>query len=177
MLKRANLKYLALTFVLLFFFHWALVTNRPKSSFSKSRVSSELSEFDTDFQSKVIGSYDELNINRTEKTAKANACFVVLIRNTDLHNFRWSMRQLEDRFNHKYNYPYVFLNDVPFTEEFIKYTSSLTNAKTEYGKCVIPKEYWSVPDYIDMETVNKNMDRMSKEGVLYGGSLPYRHMC
>jgi len=43
------------------------------------------------------------------------------------------MRQLEDRFNKKYNYPYVFLNDVPFTEEFKELTSALTKGKTEYG--------------------------------------------
>ena len=28
------------------------------------------------------------------------------------------MRQLEDRFNWKYNYPWVLLNDEPFTDEF-----------------------------------------------------------
>jgi alpha 1,2-mannosyltransferase len=28
------------------------------------------------------------------------------------------MKQMEDRFNKKYNYPYVFLNEEPFTDEF-----------------------------------------------------------
>ena len=29
------------------------------------------------------------------------------------------MKQLEDRFNKKFNYPYVFLNEEPFSEDFI----------------------------------------------------------
>ena len=31
------------------------------------------------------------------------------------------MEQMEDRFNKKFQYPYVFLNDVPFDETFKKY--------------------------------------------------------
>ena len=30
------------------------------------------------------------------------------------------MRSLEDRFNRDYKYPWVFLNDEPFTEEFME---------------------------------------------------------
>ncbi|CAG8560078.1 4127_t:CDS:2, partial [Dentiscutata heterogama] len=160
MVKRANLKYLGLTLVVLFFFHWALVKNRPKSSFSTPWVLT-----DPDITSKVIVPAG-IEMNYTKEPDRANACFVVLIRNSDLHNFRPTMRQLEDRFNRKYNYPYVFLNDVPFTEEFKKYTSALTKAKTEYG--LIPYEYWSVPDYIDMGVVKQNMEKMESEGVLYG---------
>lgn len=155
--------------VVLFFFHWALLTNRPKSSFSTPWVLT-----DPELPSKVIGGPYEFE-NVTEESNSANACFVVLIRNTDLHSFRPTMRQLEDRFNHKYNYPYVFLNDVPFTEEFKKYTSALTKAKTEYG--LIQSEHWSVPDHIDMDVARQNMQIMADEQVLYGGSLPYRHMC
>jgi len=28
------------------------------------------------------------------------------------------MKQMEDRFNKKFNYPYVFLNEQPFSDEF-----------------------------------------------------------
>jgi hypothetical protein len=31
-----------------------------------------------------------------------------------------SMKQMEDRFNKKYNYPYVFLNEEAFSDEFKK---------------------------------------------------------
>lgn len=49
---------------------------------------------------------------------RANATFVVLARNSDLDGIIRSIRDVEDRFNRKYNYPYVLLNEVPFTEEF-----------------------------------------------------------
>ncbi|CAG8825231.1 33102_t:CDS:1, partial [Racocetra persica] len=67
-----------------------------------------------------------------EQGGKANACFIVLTRNSELNSVRYSLRQLEDRFNHKHNYLYVFLNDKPFTQEFINFTSAMTKAKTSY---------------------------------------------
>lgn len=66
-------------------------------------------------------------------TTRVKACFVVLVRNSDLHDMRRTVHNLEERFNSKYNYPYIFLNDVPFTDEFKELTSSLTNAVTKYG--------------------------------------------
>lgn len=49
---------------------------------------------------------------------KANAAFVFLARNSDLAGVMESMKHMEDRFNKKFNYPYVFLNDVPFDKKF-----------------------------------------------------------
>jgi alpha 1,2-mannosyltransferase len=49
---------------------------------------------------------------------KANASFVMLVRNSDLSGIMSSMKQIEDRFNRKFQYPYVFLNDEPFTQSF-----------------------------------------------------------
>ncbi|CAG8741943.1 11723_t:CDS:2, partial [Acaulospora morrowiae] len=174
MLKRNNLRYFGLAVVTLFFFHWVLTAINPKSGYSKFE-SSEQSDFDKE----VVPPHKEQNIinhdSQEIQYGKVKAAFVVLIRNNDLHSFRATMRQLEDRFNHKYNYPYVFLNDEPFTDEFKKLISVMTKAKTEYG--LIPKEHWSVPDWIDMERARKSMAKMREEQVIYGGSLPYRHMC
>ena len=75
-----------------------------------------------------------LNPHITKSYSRVNACIVVLARNDELHQLRFSMRQFEDRWNKKYNYPYVFLNDEEFTEEFKKYTSAMTQSKTKYGK-------------------------------------------
>jgi alpha 1,2-mannosyltransferase len=49
---------------------------------------------------------------------RANATIVMLVRNAELEGALNSIRQLEDRFNRKHGYPYVFLNDVAFTENF-----------------------------------------------------------
>jgi alpha 1,2-mannosyltransferase len=46
---------------------------------------------------------------------------VVPARNTDLNGVIKSVKQMEDRFNKKFGYPYVFLNEQPFEENFIKF--------------------------------------------------------
>jgi alpha 1,2-mannosyltransferase len=48
----------------------------------------------------------------------ANATFVMLCRNSELEGVISSIRQIEDRFNKNYRYPWVLLNDEPFTEVF-----------------------------------------------------------
>jgi alpha 1,2-mannosyltransferase len=49
---------------------------------------------------------------------KANAAIVSLARNGDIDGIVSSMKQMEDRFNKRYGYPYVFLNEEEFSEEF-----------------------------------------------------------
>lgn len=53
-------------------------------------------------------------------TRKANAAFVVLARNGDLPGILESIKQMEDRFNKKFKYPYVFLNEEEFSDDFKK---------------------------------------------------------
>ncbi|KAJ8657512.1 hypothetical protein O0I10_006814 [Lichtheimia ornata] len=110
-----------------------------------------------------------------QNSTRAKAAFVILTRNKEVDGVRQAMRQLEARFNHKFNYPYVFLNDEPFTEEFKHLTSSLTSAETKYG--LIPVEHWSVPSWIDDEKAAMERKKMEENDILYGGSLAYRHMC
>ncbi|KAG1472263.1 hypothetical protein G6F56_001641 [Rhizopus delemar] len=106
---------------------------------------------------------------------RVKAAFVVLARNSELYALRSSMRYLEDRFNHKYNYPWIFLNEQPFTEEFKNLTSMMTNAEVHYG--LVPKEHWSYPDWIDQEHAAECRKDLEDRGIIYGGSESYRHMC
>ena len=46
-----------------------------------------------------------------------------------------SMRDLERTWNSKFNYPWTFFNDEPFTEQFKKMTQAETKAKCYYGAC------------------------------------------
>ena len=71
---------------------------------------------------------------RKPQRGRMKAAFVTLIRNSELWDIVKSIRQIEDRFNRHYHYPWVFLNDVPFSEEFINITSSLISGETKYGK-------------------------------------------
>ena len=67
------------------------------------------------------------------QTGRTKAAFVTLTRNFELWDLVNSIRQIEDRFNWNYHYPWVFLNDVPFTDEFISVTSKLVSGGAKYG--------------------------------------------
>lgn len=54
----------------------------------------------------------ELQRNGTEK-----ATLVMLVRNREIREALSSMRNVEDRFNRRFRYPWTFLNDKPFTKE------------------------------------------------------------
>ncbi|KAL7329930.1 hypothetical protein PS15p_204939 [Mucor circinelloides] len=106
---------------------------------------------------------------------RVKAAFVILARNSDLQGIRQSIRQMEDRFNKKFNYPYVFLNEEYFTDEFKQKTSDLTNAQTFYGK--IDQDMWGYPDHINQTYAAECRQDMHNRMIIYGGSEPYRHMC
>jgi alpha 1,2-mannosyltransferase len=106
---------------------------------------------------------------------EVRAAFVILARNSDLNGVRHAMRQLEDRFNQKFNYPYVFLNEEYFTDEFKQKTASLTRATVHYGK--IDADHWGYPDFINQTKAAECRQEMESREVIYGGSESYRHMC
>lgn len=106
---------------------------------------------------------------------KVKATFVSLARNSDISLMLGSIRQIEDRFNKKYHYDWVFLNDEPFSDEFKKATSAICSGTVKYG--TIPKEHWSYPDWIDQEKAALSREELVRKKVIYGGSVPYRHMC
>ncbi|SCZ90975.1 BZ3500_MvSof-1268-A1-R1_Chr1-3g02438 [Microbotryum saponariae] len=83
--------------------------------------------------------------------------FVILARNSDLWKMDlWKMdlwkivgsiRQTEDRFNKNFHYPYVFLNNEPFTDELKKITSLLASGTCSYGQ--VPSDQWAELDRSD----------------------------
>ncbi|ONH70217.1 Glycolipid 2-alpha-mannosyltransferase 1 [Cyberlindnera fabianii] len=85
-----------------------------------------------------------------------------------------TIQNVEDRFNSKWNYDWVFLNDEPFTDEFKESVKRLTSGQTKFG--LIDKKHWSLPDWIDKDRMRDEMNKMEQR-VIYGGSESYRHMC
>ncbi|KAG6901566.1 hypothetical protein C0995_010500 [Termitomyces sp. Mi166 len=100
---------------------------------------------------------------------RANATFVILARNTDINGAIRSVRDIEDRFNRARGYPYVFLNEIPFTEEFKKRVSVLSASKMEFG--LIPRDHWFQPDWIDETKAAAARNKMEEEKIIYGGSI------
>lgn len=106
---------------------------------------------------------------------RANATFVTLARNEDLYTLLQSIQNVEDRFNSKYHYSWVFLNDKEFNEEFKEATSAMISGETFYG--VIPKDHWGYPEWIDQDKAAMVREEMQRKQIIYGGSASYRHMC
>jgi alpha 1,2-mannosyltransferase len=72
-------------------------------------------------------------------------------------------------------YPWIFFNDEPFTEEFKTATSNLTSAKCFYE--VVPKAHWSLPDWIDEGRFMNSLEYLGTIGVGKGWMVSYHHMC
>lgn len=107
--------------------------------------------------------------------AKMNATFVTLARNNDLWEIVKSIRHVEDRFNRKYHYDWVFLNEKPFDDEFKRVTTALVSGTARYG--LIGEEHWSFPEWIDQDKAAAVRKDMSDRKIIYGDSISYRHMC
>lgn len=104
---------------------------------------------------------------------RAKAGFIVLVRNAELQGMRKSMRDVEEKFNRKYGYPWIFLNNEPFSEEFKRGVQQMTRSECRFG--LIPKEHWGYPDYISQEKAAET--RVKMKDIIYGSSESYRHMC
>ncbi|KAL0574162.1 hypothetical protein V5O48_007790 [Marasmius crinis-equi] len=121
------------------------------------------------------GSLNPNTVTTLSPPRRANATFVLLARNSDLDGIVISMKQIEDRFNKKFGYPYVFLNEEPFTDDFKRHITELTDAEVKFG--LIPREHWFQPEWIDEGKAAAAREKMVTKQVLYGGSVPYRNMC
>jgi hypothetical protein len=149
----------------------------PNAAVAEANVDFDLFELSDEEMSSPTPTAEELEYQKLTDASlpRVKGAFVVLVRNSEVYALRSSMRYLEDRFNHKYNYPYIFLNEEPFTEEFKNMTGMMTNAEVTYG--LVPKEHWSYPDWIDQEYAAQCRQDLADRDIVYGGSESYRHMC
>jgi alpha 1,2-mannosyltransferase len=114
----------------------------------------------------------------------------MLARNGDLPGVVKSLKQMEDRFNKRFRYPYVFVNEEAFTDQFKecvihwgglypthshcfghstrRRVTELTDATVEFG--VIPHDHWYQPEWIDEEKASAAREQMAKNNVIYGGT-------
>jgi len=99
---------------------------------------------------------------------------MILASNSEIDGVVSSMTSLEQRFNKHFQYPYVFLNDVEFDENFKAQVSKHTKAKIEFGR--IPKEAWGFPEWIDPDKAREAFEAQRGK-IIYGGLESYHHMC
>ncbi|SPO22017.1 probable KRE2 - alpha-1,2-mannosyltransferase [Ustilago trichophora] len=110
-------------------------------------------------------------------TPKANATFVVLCREGEINGILQSIQLLESTFNDRphHRYPYVFLNNEPFSENFKLRITRAVSSSVEFG--LVPKDMWDIPPEIDLVKARKAWDRAGRGGMPYGNSQSYRQMC
>ncbi|CCH59428.1 hypothetical protein TBLA_0B06020 [Henningerozyma blattae CBS 6284] len=114
-------------------------------------------------------------LNDPEYT-KMNASFVILTRNEEFEGVKRTMTSLEQHFNQWYNYPYVFLNDVEFTQEYKDKIMDLTNSTVEFG--TIDELNWEFPEDVRNSFEFKQyIQDQNDRSVMYGGLESYHKMC
>ena len=116
-----------------------------------------------------------MQIVPTPPNEKANAAFVVLARNKELDGVIQSLKSIERHFNRWYHYPYVFLNDGDFDEDFMATVKNYTSAPVEFGK--IDNAMWGYPDWVDPEVAKEGVRKQGDAAIMYGGMESYHHMC
>ncbi|KAJ5182511.1 mannosyltransferase KTR4 [Penicillium capsulatum] len=109
------------------------------------------------------------------KSDRTNAALISLVRNEELHDLLSTMKDLERTWNNKFNYPYIFFNDVPFTEEFKRETQAATKAKVQFE--LVPKEHWEVPSWIDMALFKESAQLLEDQNIQYASKISYHQMC
>lgn len=109
------------------------------------------------------------------KVKRENATLFSLVRNSELDGMLSSIKYVEERFNNRFHYDWVFMNDKPFTEYFKGNVSAAVSGRAIFSE--IPKQFWDVPDSIDKDEMKKDMDFMAREQVLYARKVTYRQMC
>ena len=108
-------------------------------------------------------------------SSRISATILALVRNGELNDMIQSMRDLERTWNSKFNYPWTFFNDEPFSEEFKRRTSAETKAKCNYE--LIPKEHWAVPSWINEKLFTESTEMLKEQDIQYSSLVSYHQMC
>lgn len=106
---------------------------------------------------------------------RISATLLSLVRNEELNDMVQSMRDLERTFNHKFNYPWTFFNDVPFTDKFKRTVRMETKAEVSFE--VIPKDHWRTPEWIDEDRYMDSVEKLKADDVQYADMISYHQMC
>ncbi|KAF5025776.1 hypothetical protein F66182_2109 [Fusarium sp. NRRL 66182] len=91
--------------------------------------------------------------------APLKAALVSLVNEGDLPATLFSIEQVEDKFNNRYLYDWIFFSVQELGNEFKELTSNATNATCIFE--VIPHENWSVPGLVDQPQVPTSQETNS----------------
>ncbi|CAK9436987.1 uncharacterized protein LODBEIA_P14700 [Lodderomyces beijingensis] len=106
---------------------------------------------------------------------RANAAFVMLCRNSEIKDVIKSVESMERHFNQWFNYPWVFLNNEPFTDEFKTVVEDHTESKVSFG--LIEMSDWEFDSDLDPDELYEWMESQGDRSLLYGNLQSYHKMC
>ncbi|EDO16485.1 hypothetical protein Kpol_513p1 [Vanderwaltozyma polyspora DSM 70294] len=105
---------------------------------------------------------------------KPKACFLFTINKHSkfqtLEDIITSVEQLESRFNKQFNYPYVFINETPFTSEEKLAIQNIVSSDVNFG--LIPESALNYPGWIDQNKAATARSRLYQLDM--GSSESYR---
>jgi len=119
---------------------------------------------------------------------RENATLLILTNSWEMDGALRVVSEVEERFNRKFNYPWIFLNDEPFSDEFERYVarmslffwvvlfprpssrmSSLVSGPVYFSQ--IPDELWNPPPWINETKAAERMIQMENDGIAKSGRL------
>lgn len=134
------------------------------------------SEFEPDSKTPLLRSTKNSKNNAQSLRNPVRAALIALVRNEELQGIVSSMKQLEDKFNSKFGYDWIFFNDKPFTKQFKQETKAATESKCTYIH--LPASEWDEPEWIDKQKADTLSREMAeKHNVQYADLTSYHKMC
>ncbi|GME94775.1 unnamed protein product [[Candida] boidinii] len=106
---------------------------------------------------------------------RANAAIVALVRNQELKQLIETITLFEEKFNKKFKYPYVFLNNRKFSEKFKEEITKICSGDVYFE--YIQPEIWDQPENIDKSEQSLKMYELKQKGIQYASLVSYHNMC
>jgi hypothetical protein len=96
----------------------------------------------------------------SNSTIKVKAAFVALVQEQDMHKLRFTMHDIEKRFNHHKGYPWIIISDKLLSRRFREWITSSTASDVFFGQA--PAVEWQEPYWVDIKKAESNMQDMVK---------------
>lgn len=134
-----------------------------------------------DINTKVDGTFFQGCVNTEEYLndpdyKRQNATFLMLTRNNELEDVISTLENIESHFNQWFHYPYTFLNDEPFTEEFQNSIREVVASDVSFG--IIDPNQWEFSDIEENKIeIDEYIKSQGDRSILYGDNFSYHKMC
>ncbi|KAF8588713.1 glycosyltransferase family 15 protein [Ramaria rubella] len=114
------------------------------------------------------GSDPRVLLWNSNQSAKPNAVIVMLVAPSRITQAMVALRNIEDRFNRRLQYPYVVLTEANITEEMQQKVDWITEGRATFAD--LPAGMWGPPEFLDKSKIEESLKTI-------GFSPGYHSMC